>query len=621
MDYEEIITAYESGGLDVSSLKKKLEMSESLQSYHDFGTIEKCIFYFNIVNFMTTSEKPEKVENFEISLNYILEEYYESLIKTIKKLNAWEFMGITETEFSIDQFKNLQIQEKFTRTYELSEKYSEYLEYQKIANLRDEFKPNNDFIEYELEHMTFLQEMYNSFNTEAVKDLFYTFKKDFLELLITFRKSKIKRLDEYMESKVATRNKKRKEATDSQEKEETSKTEKVKSRKTKNEALFEEYTNCLRFLSVEDFRDIAENITLASEVLGENEHKICTYYSVMSEVDAERNTIQSLIEDFKELEKKYLVMRSLKDSTELENTENVDKKQEEANKALEEENRKREEELEKIRQEAEAKEKAEKEKAESQKIVDELQSFKELGKTSVDPKDKELVKPLLFYWFGKEDTSLARKIGTKKLNEFFDVLKKYESENGVRISLFMITNANQETSKKRVEELQKKAKEKGMPKLIEGALGGYSSFKVTGTGNIIDISRMSLENRQKIKMLLDRRLGVALLPEIIDETEENYLRYEFSSKPDPSITMEYLKMMIYRLKQIESIGKQPIKFIPYMEKGKTGIDVLLESQYEGLKQLPDYYNTKYNLVHGKGLQADANAIDEFLEKYQDVEGR
>ena len=101
---------------------------------------------------------------------------------------------------------------------------------------------------------------------------------------------------------------------------------------------------------------------------------------------------------------------------------------------------------------------------------------------------------------------------------------------------------------------------------------------------------------------------------MIDETEENYLRYEFTDKKDASIDIRYLQAMAGRLLKDEKVKSQPLKFVPYIEKNRAGIDVLLASQYKGLSQLADYYKAKYHLASGKGFQVSTSSIDEFLTK-------
>ena len=126
-----------------------------------------------------------------------------------------------------------------------------------------------------------------------------------------------------------------------------------------------------------------------------------------------------------------------------------------------------------------------------------------------------------------------------------------------------------------------------------------------------------------LKKLLERTLRFSLPTELIDETEEKYLRYEFTYKKDASIDIRYLQAMAGRWLKDEKVKSQPLKFVPYIEKNRAGIDVLLASQYKGLSQLADYYKAKYHLASGKGFQVSTSSIDEFfksLKAYEDKTG-
>ena len=79
-----------------------------------------------------------------------------------------------------------------------------------------------------------------------------------------------------------------------------------------------------------------------------------------------------------------------------------------------------------------------------------------------------------------------------------------------------------------------------LPRLVEGALGGYSSFRVDTDKNITDIAKMSPENRKKITLLLPKSQRTQLLPECIIQSETDYLRYQFTDKRDKSIDKKYL---------------------------------------------------------------------------------
>lgn len=599
MDYEEIITAYKNGGLDISNLQDKLKMARPLKGRPQYTISDKSPYYFDIVYLMGVAEKPERVKGFESSLDVVLNEYYKSVIDSIRKLKAWKYMDLVPSEYTIEKFQELPRQERFKKIYEINKKYSEYLENKKIADIRDTFKPNGELNEEEEKQLMFLQEMYNGFNSHNTKTLFHTFRESFLLALVNFKKSKTLRLEEYMQ-------------------------EKENSKKARDREVFREYKNCSEFFTIEDYRDIVENLLSTSKTLNKSVNKIIEYYSVMSEGNSEQEVLEDFNEHFKEIEKKYLRINSIK--IEEEKARRQKNSIEEKQKRIEEA-RKHAEELRKRKLEIEKKERAEKERLERERIIKQEEGSTGVMQRKVDNLRKtelarELVKPLIFFWFGKEDVGLEQKIGTRKINEFFRVLKDYEKRTGERISLFMITNADKNITKKRLNELQDKAKEKDLPRIIEGALGGYSSFKIDASGNIIDLAQMSFENREKIIKLLDRKLRLGLPPDIIDEKEENYLRYEISKKPDKNIDAKYINVIAYRLQTDKDISKQPLKFISYMEDGKSGIDVILNSQYKGLSQLADYYEAKYHRVApGKSLQVNINSIDDFLRKSLDIETR
>ena len=229
--------------------------------------------------------------------------------------------------------------------------------------------------------------------------------------------------------------------------------------------------------------------------------------------------------------------------------------------------------------------------------------------------EKEQVNPIIFSWLEREDITLTRRITSKKLAAFFERIKIMESETGVRASLFLITNASKEVTLKRVLEIQKKAKNQGLPKLFEGALGGYGAFRIDSQGNIIDIAIMSDINRNKIIRLLESNLLKTSLPQdIIENDEVNYLRYQISDKKDKSITPKSIRLIADRISNEEKVKNQPLKILPYMEGKYAGIDVLLKSQLEGILKIPAYYKAKYNVAPGKTKNVKIHEIDDFIGK-------
>lgn len=593
MEYEEIVTAYKNGSLDISDFKKKLDMARPLKGrpkYRAVGKIQdNFLISSQVTNLLSMSKTPEKVKAFEKDLETVLEECFTNLVTSIRNEKAWKYMGLVPSEYSLEKFKALSNAQKFTIIRELIKKYYRFLDIQKIADMRDAFKPDGEFTDEDMRDLVFLNQMYNGFENQYIRGEFFCFGKSFLMSLMNFKKSKKLRIEEYMK-------------------------EKEHSVKSGDRRIYREFIMNSKYFSTEDYRDIIENLTIVNKTLKKSFGKIIDYYSDMSESESEQSDLKELENELNDLEKRYAEMTSLKIGEE--KLRRIREREELRQRQLAE-SRKRAEEFEERQRKAIEELKKAQEKAERDRIIGEKEgSTGKMGQEVVLQKNtvaaRELVKPVIFFWFGKDNTNLAKDIGTRKVNEFFKSLKAYEDKTGVRLSLFMVTNANQFTTQNRVKELQQKAEDYGMPRLVEGALGGYATFKIDKNGNVIDIAKMSFENREKIKRLLERTLRFNLPTELIDETEENYLRYEFTDKKDSSMSISYLRAMAGKLLREEKVKSQPLKFVPYIEKNKAGIDVLLASQYKGLSQLAEYYKAKYHLASGKGFQVNANSIDEFL---------
>lgn len=595
MEYEEIVTAYKNGSLDISDFKKKLDIARPLKGRPKYRAVDKIGENFfvlrQVTNLLSMPRIPEKAEAFEKDLEILLNEYYTNLINSIRDVKAWKYMGLVPSEYSLEKFENLSNAQKFAIIRELMKKYYRFLDIQKIADMRDSFKADEKFTDEDVRALLFLNQMYNAFENKNIREEFFCFDKPFLMSLMNFKKSKKLRIEDYMKEKERS----------------------VKGRERKIYADYKIYSN---YFSTEDYRDIIENLMLVKKTLNKPFGKIIEYYSDMSESESEQKDLIEFEEKLKDLEKRYAEMNSLK--IESEKLRRIKEIEELRQKQLEE-SRKRAEDFEKRQRKAVEELKKVQEKAERDRIIGKTEGSTGKMEQEVISQEKkvaarEIVKPLIFFWFGKDNISLTKDIGTRKVNEFFKSLKAYEDKTGIRLSLFMVTNANQFTTQNRVKELQKKAEDYEMPRLVEGALGGYGTFKIDKNGNVIDIAKMSFENREKIKKLLERTLRFSLPTELIDETEENYLRYEFTDKKDASIDIRYLQAMAGRLLKDEKVKSQPLKFVPYIEKNRAGIDVLLASQYKGLSQLADYYKAKYHLASGKGFQVSTSSIDEFLTK-------
>ena len=98
---------------------------------------------------------------------------------------------------------------------------------------------------------------------------------------------------------------------------------------------------------------------------------------------------------------------------------------------------------------------------------------------------------------------------------------------------------------------------------------------------------MSDVNRNKIMKLLEKGEKQSLSRKIIVEEETNYLRYQVADKKSKMITPDYLDKYVNQILQDEKIKKQPLKFLPYIEKSCSGIDIVLESQLKGIEHISE----------------------------------
>lgn len=594
IDYQDIVNMYKKNIIDISGLKKGLEVAKPLSGRPRYRAVrlsgENARIYMRTLDITRAQETPKNVQHIQKEIVQELERYFDRLVQSMKECRAWKITGLVAQDYTMEMFKTLPVSEKVKMLKDLNNKYTRFLEIQKIADIRDcvfTFK-NLSQDEDKLKKICFLTLMFKKFSNKDIIREFYIFDKSFLNALIEYKKDK-----------------KAKDSLDS-----------FMGRKRKS--TYRDFQKYSKYFSQEDFRELAENITLTARTLKVPNSSVIEAYSEMSETEAEIAYLSSDITILDSLEEKYNAMEVIRLQDEKE------REVREVAKIEEEKRRKAEEELEKRRKEA----------ADRLKKKEQLQRNRVLGKNEgqtpfMEAKIKELqntttakeqVNPLIFAWFEKEDVTLTRRVGSKKLTEFFDKIKRIEAETGVRVSLYLITNSGREVTVKRLDEIQKKAKVAGLPRLVEGALGGYSAFRVDSDKRITALAKMSPENRKKISTLLSRSMDFPLTQDLIESEEKEYLRYQFTDKRDKSIDKKYLNFAVNRILSDPRISKQPLKFLPYIENKKAGIDVVLESQLKGVSQLPEYYKSKYYVAPGKTMKVSIDDIDSFLGKTNNRDG-
>ncbi len=575
MEYREIITSYKENSLDTSKFKEKLEMAKPLKGRSKDRTPEiigeRQFFSFDMYNMVAMPETANKFKSFESDCNYQLNYYYSILLKSIQSTKSWKYMGINPEIPNEEYFKKLTINQKFEVILNLNRKYSEYLEFQKVADIRDSLGEEN-LSEETIKKVQFFKLMYDGIESDVAKDELYALKRypKIISALLEYKISRKKKninLEDFI--------------------------------KTKNKGIIREFEEVRRYFEIDELKDISECLELIQETLEMNLKDIMELLSEIADGELESSYLTSEYTDLKKLQEKYERMVNLKkqaDELEGKKAENSEKQNgEQPNSAK--------------GTLAEGAKKQEKINVMDSDATGELDE--KITQINNTPSVKEKIIPIIFSWFERDEISKSKNI--KLISSFLDRIKELEEQSNTRASMYLVTNANKEVTLSRFNELKKLAEEKGLPRIMEGAFGGYSSFRIDESGQIIDLSTMSDENKEKIKMVL-RKEGMTS-----DTIDTDYLRYKFSDKKDKHITKEYLNYLSNCLKKSKLMNGQPVEFISFFEGNTSGIDVVLSSQLEGLYKLPNYYKAKYHIDPNNILKVQVNQIEEYLRNGQSEE--
>ena len=593
MEYQEIVTAYKNKAIDFKELEKSLRATADFpgrSKYRATHAVSRYnMFHINSVNLIRTPEKGEKLEEFFTRYNYLLNTYFKTILGLVRNYKAWEVMRLNPRDFVYEDFIKKSIPDKIKEISIINKQYYKFVKLQSIADLRNRYSMLPVENEDKIRRLEFVRQMYGALKNDIMKREIFCFDKHFLFALVSFQKSNVVRIEDFMS--------------------------------TKKRHVEREYRKFAQFFTTEDFRDIATAISLTASTAGMSKTQVIECFSDMSESATELYYLSEERRLIRELTQKYIRMYKLKAPYEKELKEK--KRQEEIKAKAEAERLAKEKAAEEARRKAEAAKKAAEEAEKKRVIAKEEGLTGELDKKIDDANKvttvKEQVNPIILSWLGKDDLSLARRIGLKNVKEFLARIQQMERETGIRCSLFLITNADEKTTVKRMEDIKAKANTMGFKNLVESAYGGYSSFIVDKDGSVQYISKISEQNRAKIIRHLEASFKTSLLEDMIDPTEENYLRYVFTTNlRDKSVNQEYLHYCISRLLEDPNIKRQPIKFITFEEKEGKGIDVLLDSQMVGIARLGEYYRSRYYVAPGKTLTLNIDEIPRFLsdEDYQ-----
>ncbi len=577
MSYNEVVTAYKNNSLDISDFKEKLEKAKLLKGRSRDIANEiigsRIDFDLNMCNILAIRETASKYENFKHESDMQLNEYYYVLLDSIKNTSFWKNTDLNSQARDLEKYKKLPINKKIEFAIDLNRKYYEYLKIQNVADIRDYLEKEN-LDDETIKKLQFLKQMYESIESKMARDGIYLLKyyPKVVSALLEYknpRKRKNVKLDDFI--------------------------------KTKSKTVNRQYEDINKIFEKEEIKDISECLSLIQETLNMNLFDMLTIFTKISDLKLESSYLCDEYENLKKLQDKNKRM-SIFGKTVSKNTPKI----KQLNKQVNNQN------LQGTTQKDENQpEKENKIIVNNEDFPKELQST--MQKITETPLVKEKVIPIIFSWFERDENKKQRDKNLKNIEIFLEQIKKIEEEKGTRASLFLITNANREITLKRFNEFREIATQKGMPRLIEGALGGYSSFRIDETGKIIDLAKMSDENKNKIKSVLSE---IGFSAESIDE---DFLRYQILGKKDSKNSLGYLIYLKKEIKNKRSIKDQPIELVSYVEADSSGIDVLLREQLNGIYNLPSYYNIKYFVDKNCIIKIGMNQLNEDIKNIDILE--
>ena len=200
MDYDEIITEYKTDSIDISDLKKELEKARPLKARSNELDLNLIASTFHTIregtNAQIISEKNEKVEIYNETVEKNLTQYYGNIVKRITDTKAWGIMKVKPTKVTVEDFRELTISEMLKLVMILNKKYTSYLEVQKYADLRHSLINDEDLVDENVRKMQFILTMFEGLRSEIAKEDFFCMPEELLTTIMSFRRSRYKKFED-----------------------------------------------------------------------------------------------------------------------------------------------------------------------------------------------------------------------------------------------------------------------------------------------------------------------------------------------------------------------------------------------------------------------------------------
>ena len=116
IDYQDIVNMYKKNIIDISGLKKGLEVAKPLSGRPRYRAVrlsgENARIYMRTLDITRAQETPKNVQHIQKEIVQELERYFDRLVQSMKECRAWKITGLVAQDYTMEMFKTLPVSEK-----------------------------------------------------------------------------------------------------------------------------------------------------------------------------------------------------------------------------------------------------------------------------------------------------------------------------------------------------------------------------------------------------------------------------------------------------------------------------------------------------------------------------
>jgi len=211
-----------------------------------------------------------------------------------------------------------------------------------------------------------------------------------------------------------------------------------------------------------------------------------------------------------------------------------------------------------------------------------------MGEFEMTTENKETIIPWFLDYTGTTDILLDG--GAENVKEFFDSIKQFEEELGVKVLLTIVTGSACESARSKYIQFQNLAENYGMPGLFDGVIAEYCGYNIKGEQKDDQLLR-PIDGR-----IEQRRVEVEeLAKEYGGEINPNNKTYYNVLFPD-TISEESLKEFSDRAKSL--MNQSDINPIMYYDEYGKECDIKEDARakYNSVRMKVNNYRNEYNVA-------------------------